>query len=633
VPVTVTLGFDGTATNGTDYTPSATSITISANTLSGSMNLIGIADALVEGNETVVVAIASAPGVAIGSPSTVTANIVDDDAAPGVPTVQWTAAAQTVAEGVVAQVTAQLSAATTLDVTVPFTIGGTATPATDFTTNLAPLTPLTIPSGSTSASVTVNMIHAGTPEPDETITFTMGAPTNATRGTTVVHTVMISGSGETAPIVSTTTPASSGTNVGIQSNVTITFNEPVTVTGSWFEIVCATSGTRTVANSVVSGSPTIFTIDPNTDFAVGELCTATVFAAQVTDNDQLDPPDTMAANHVFSFTTDSPPAVSTTTPANGATGVLANSNIVVNVTEPVTVTGTSFTVTCGEAQAVSVSGSGTNQITLDPTVDLPATTTCTVTVLAAQVADVDTGDPPDLMTADFLFSFTTVDAAPTVTTTSPANNATDVATSTNITINFSEPVTYGTSSFTITCGGVQAFSLAGASTSTQAILDPTSDLPGNSLCTVTVNANQVTDNDVVDPPNEMAANHVFSFTTVDAAPSVTSTTPTNGATNVPNDTNITINFSEPVNFGANSFAIECPFGSGSVAFSVSVSGTSTAVLDPTASLPVGVTCTVSAISSQVTDVDAFDPPNTLTPNGEDANGRPAYLFGFTTVGP
>src|SRR5947207_15983272 len=43
----------------------------------------------------------------------------------------------------------------------------------------------------------------------------------------------------------------------------------------------------------------------------------------------------------------------------------------------------------------------------------------------------------------------TSDAAPSVTSTSPANGATNVAVNTNITVNFSEAVTFSTSSFTL----------------------------------------------------------------------------------------------------------------------------------------------------------------------------------------
>ena len=62
-------------------------------------------------------------------------------------------------------------------------------------------------------------------------------------------------------------------------------------------------------------------------------------------------------------------------------------------------------------------------------------------------------------------------------------------------------------------------------------------------------ATQIADTDSNDPPNNMTANHVFSFTT-DAPPTVTSTVPTAGATVVATSTNITLNFSEPVNIAA-----------------------------------------------------------------------------------
>jgi methionine-rich copper-binding protein CopC len=540
---------------------------------------------------------------------------------------------QTVYEGIVAQVTAQLSAPTTVAVTVPFTVGGTATSGSDFTTTPAPPTLLTIPAGSTLASVTVTIVNDGAAEPDETVVFTLGTPTNATLGATTVHTITISGGGDVAPSVAATTPANNATNFGTQAIITITFSEPVTATGSWFQIVCATTGTRTVANSTVGGGPTTYTIDPTTDFAVNEQCTATVFAAQVADTDAFDPPDQMAANSVFTFTTDTPPAVQSTNPTNGATAVPASTNMVIAFTEAVNVTGASFTLTCQQEQRTfAVNGSGTNQITLEPTTDLPGATACTVTVVANQVLDADTGDPPDLMTEDYSFGFSTVDAAPTVATTSPPNNGA-AGMFDNIIITFSEDVTVTGSWFQIACATSGTRNTTNAAVGGGPLtytIDPNDPFAAGEVCTVTVVATQVTDNDVADPPNEMVADYVFSFTT-DSAPFVTGSVPANGATGVLNDTNITITFSEPVDLGPNAFSIECPLGSGAVPFTVSGTGTTTAVLDPTSGLPANATCTVTAFSVQVTDADLFDPPNTLVPNGEDDNGRPVYRFSFTTI--
>ena len=75
---------------------------------------------------------------------------------------------------------------------------------------------------------------------------------------------------DVAPTVNATTPTNGATQVANNTNVTITFSEPVDVTGNWFQIVGATSGTRNVADTVVTGGPTTFTINPNVDFANGE---------------------------------------------------------------------------------------------------------------------------------------------------------------------------------------------------------------------------------------------------------------------------------------------------------------------------------------------------------------------------
>ncbi|MCI0344818.1 MAG: ExeM/NucH family extracellular endonuclease [Chloroflexi bacterium] len=107
---------------------------------------------------------------------------------------------------------------------------------------------------------------------------------------------------DVAPVVGLTVPANGAAGVARNANIGILFAEPVAVAadGSWFDITCASSGAHSAS---ASGGPGTFTLDPATDFGVNELCTATVFAAGVTDLDTDDPPDNMAANASFSFTT------------------------------------------------------------------------------------------------------------------------------------------------------------------------------------------------------------------------------------------------------------------------------------------------------------------------------------------
>jgi predicted extracellular nuclease len=73
----------------------------------------------------------------------------------------------------------------------------------------------------------------------------------------------------------------------------------VNVVGAWAVLTCSVSGAKTV---VVSGGPTTFTLDPDSDFASSEACTLAVIAANVSDQDTDDPPDEMAADFLTSFT-------------------------------------------------------------------------------------------------------------------------------------------------------------------------------------------------------------------------------------------------------------------------------------------------------------------------------------------
>src|SRR6185436_13799977 len=93
--------------------------------------------------------------------------------------------------------------------------------------------------------------------------------------------------------------------------------------------------------------------------------------------------------------------------------------------------------------------------------------------------------------------------------------------------------------FSLQCpnGSARAFtrSPAPATPGTQFTLTPSAPLPDGTTCVVKVTASEVTDSDVTDPPDTMASDFSFSFTTTnpaDTAPSVTSVTPAN-TTNVP----------------------------------------------------------------------------------------------------
>ncbi len=171
--------------------------------------------------------------------------------------------------------------------------------------------------------------------------------------------------------------------------------------------------------------------DPGTEWGTGLASTAdntlrrmaTICKSDVEGSDVFDPAtewdgfatdtfDGLGAHIANCEGFDLAPAVQTTSPADGATGVARNADIVVTFSEPVNVTGTWSTISCGTSGAhTAVVSGGPASFTLNPDTDFAANESCTVTVLAANVTDQDVTDPPDAMTADSVFTFTTAGSA------------------------------------------------------------------------------------------------------------------------------------------------------------------------------------------------------------------------------
>lgn len=113
-------------------------------------------------------------------------------------------------------------------------------------------------------------------------------------------------------------------------------------------------------------------------------------------------------SYVGGVVSESAPFVVSTTPSNGSGGVALNANIDVNFSEDVNLTGSAFTIACvaSGAHSVAIAG-GPQAYTFNPDVDFDNSESCTATVVASEVSDVDADDPPDNMVADFVFSFDT----------------------------------------------------------------------------------------------------------------------------------------------------------------------------------------------------------------------------------
>ncbi len=202
-----------------------------------------------------------------------------------------------------------------------------------------------------------------------------------------------------------------------------------------------------------------------------------------------------------------PPTVSSTLPVADDTGVAVGTAVSATFSEAMD----ELTLTTGSFTLDGVSGnvtydSGTYTATFTPTGDLAANTTYTAT-LSTVITDA-AGNP---LAAAYSWSFTTTagdTTPPTVVSTSPVADATDVAVDTVITATFSEAMdelTLTTGSFTL--DGVSG-SVAYDSGTYTATFTPSADLAANTTYTATLST-AITDA----AGNPLASAYSWSFTT------------------------------------------------------------------------------------------------------------------------
>ena len=162
----------------------------------------------------------------------------------------------------------------------------------------------------------------------------------------------------------------------------------------------------------------------------------------------------LASDVSWSFTSavssdTTPPAVNSTAPSSGATGVSIGTQVVAIFSEPMnpaTITAATFTLN-GVTAAVAYNGT-TNTATLTPAAVLANATTYTARVVGGTSGVKDLAGIP--MSADYTWSFTTASSSggdttpPTVEAVLPPNDAPAVSTGTRLTVTFSEAMTAST---------------------------------------------------------------------------------------------------------------------------------------------------------------------------------------------
>ena len=311
-----------------------------------------------------------------------------------------------------------------------------------------------------------------------------------------------------APTVSSVSPENGASNVSTTTSITITFNESISSSGHSI----MTSGTScgsglsfdiSTTNSFSSssclaweGSPTFsdsyktLTIKPK-----NALSNSTTYYVRVRSDGsskiQDNSGNTMTETKTWSFTTEGaegPPTINFVTPGDGATNVSTNTEVSFTFDRSISSMGTTetserdcavgnyqlstsnvFSVgTCYPWSSGPTLSNNAKTLSLTPKNLLIPSTTYYVRVTNSGKDYKIKDYSGNAMTQEKTWSFTTegVDEAPTVSSVSPENGASNVSTSTSITITFNESISSSGYSILIdgtSCGSGLSFDISTSS--------------------------------------------------------------------------------------------------------------------------------------------------------------------------
>ena len=268
--VTVDLSFSGTAGIGVDYSASNTSIVVPAGQLMATIILTGINDATDELDETIIVDVNNVTNGTENGSQQVTAVLNDDDAPP---TVTLSIAGSPLAENNgIATVTATLSVASSLPVTVDLSFTGTASSSSDYSLSGASIL---IPAGQTTGSITITGVNDTIDEdPSETVIVDVSGVTNGSESGTqqVIAEIADDDAPPTVNLLAPSSPiAENGGSTTLIATLSSPTNNAVTVnltysgTASGSDYNAAAS--IVIAAGQTSGSITITAVDDSTDEA------------------------------------------------------------------------------------------------------------------------------------------------------------------------------------------------------------------------------------------------------------------------------------------------------------------------------------------------------------------------------
>ena len=262
------------------------------------------------------------------------------------------------------------------------------------------------------------------------------------------------------PTLTSSTPADNATNVAIADNIVLTFSEDIAVATGNIDIYNVDTSTIVESIDVTTLTPSgaVLTINPSSDLSNNTNYAIKIAPTAIDDlsgNSYAGISDSSTLN--FTTIADQiPPTLTSTTPADNATGIAINSTITLNFSEDIAVgTGSIeiYNVTDGvsvETFDVSTLIPSANTLSLTPTSNFLNSKEYAVRIATTAIKDL-VGNEYAGITDTSTINFTTVaeTTPPTLTSSTPADNATNVAIADNIVLTFSEDIAVATGNIDI----------------------------------------------------------------------------------------------------------------------------------------------------------------------------------------
>lgn len=286
----------GPATNGVDFNALSGAVTIPAGRATATITVTPINDALVEGDETVVLTLASTPACNVGNPGTATVVIQDNE----LPSVTLTETDATASEPGTdtGLFTFSRTGATNEPLTVYFVVTGTAVNGADYE---AIGTSIEIPAGASNAPLVITPLDDAVREADQKVTLQLLPGAGYNPGTTALRSVTIKDDDTGLPGVGFTWSAAQGleSDTYVQLSVTLSTNSSQTVSVDYSVTGGSAAGAGvdyTLANGTVVFVPNVTATNLNfylNNDAIAEPDETIVISLGNTTNALLDVPSAL----------------------------------------------------------------------------------------------------------------------------------------------------------------------------------------------------------------------------------------------------------------------------------------------------------------------------------------------------